>query len=666
MANHLDDLAAHLASNYLAISVKESDASGFLKNPQTAPNPNPARVVLVLGAGASAAAAGLPLGEQAADELERRLSQVSPRLIKQEIERLSIEYRLKPGDFETRLLAMSYFDSAGLMGGLFDIFNRRHYPSVVYETISHLLKHRFIDAVINFNFDELLDQALDDEIGPGNYYRIVTDGDCTDRIEEMMDRQRFHLPLYIKPHGTASHKTSMRFTRGAYFLLPTDIRRLIEKLFNELPTCLVAIGYKMESFEFNDLIEKNMARGSKIYSINTHPLSELPKRMMSYYADRHIGIKKNNLGATLDRLWRTCSGRFVKSNCPRGITRHNLIGKVFGRTIKWNMPERENTTQTKAYLLSRTYVELALAVAKAKGIVTLRDLALGRAGAYFKHYRQISRDREASLLDFCEKLGLKPIGYSGEALRLNLGQSAHCSPYTLIIPSGEFKSIQEKLFKKTHELVSPAFQGPLEDVKEQFLTALSHMYKGHEVEISIRAEADVELFRAPELLKTRASLDHRTRQLLQDQKWDFVLSVAETGQWLLDKEIRNLIGRKGLAIIVADETYAGDIKTKYTNHHVQVQVMPWWLHNQHMTLMLRNGEVGKGIVFPRRLRSSRIIPIELGREDCRFLYDVFIAYWLKAEHYRANGTTATVSTVDIDDHKRRIIDSLYDKHRLDD
>ena len=52
-----------------------------------------------------------------------------------------------------------------MLSVLCDKCDVRYYPGLAYEILAHLMKHGFIDAIINFNFDEVLDQAIEDELG---------------------------------------------------------------------------------------------------------------------------------------------------------------------------------------------------------------------------------------------------------------------------------------------------------------------------------------------------------------------------------------------------------------------------------------------------------------------------------------------------------------------
>jgi len=197
----------------------------------------PPNIIVVVGAGASNAACGLPTGNEAAQRLRDEISGSAlfggATLVNDEIDKLTLQFNLDEPDFETILLALSRFNTPYLLQRLRSIFGRRHHPWFGYEMLAHCLKHRFIDAIINFHFDELLDQAITDELDDGAYNKIILDGDCPATPDEWFNnaKGKFRLPLYIKPHGSASEPSSLRFTRDSYTALPNGFNVILRTLF---------------------------------------------------------------------------------------------------------------------------------------------------------------------------------------------------------------------------------------------------------------------------------------------------------------------------------------------------------------------------------------------------------------------------------------------------
>ncbi|MEM9547638.1 MAG: SIR2 family protein [Bacteroidota bacterium] len=289
MAKKINALAKDLAHNQTIMSLltkgnpEESQLEEILKD-IISPKALPSRNIFVLGAGCSKSAYPdlLPLGDEASQMLENHFKKDTwPKSFLKKSKKIATKFNLPDleikKDFETRLLQLSYFlENSVLRQALSYMFEYRTFPNLFYETIAHLLKNRFIEAVINFNFDELLDQAIDEEVGLGQLHKILSDGDCIP-YEKMLTNSKLKVPIYIKPHGTISHKSSLRFTKEQYIDIPDEIEVLMEELLSGLPDDedvaitnqehiaiqhhfgdlnLIVAGFNMESIEFNSLVKR--------------------------------------------------------------------------------------------------------------------------------------------------------------------------------------------------------------------------------------------------------------------------------------------------------------------------------------------------------------------------------------------------------------------------
>ncbi|MDO5970311.1 SIR2 family protein [Flavivirga aquimarina] len=174
-------------------------------------------------------------------------------------------------EFETALNLLSrIFNLSTIRKLVQDIYKFESGITLFYQIVAHLFKNRFIDVIINFNFDELLDEAIDDEIGANGYDRIISDGDVND-FKTLAKEGKLRRPLYIKPHGTASYRSSMRFTKDHYYEIPIDIKTLLSKVFqnvHEKPSKivnLIIVGFNMDSFEFNEILKTRLPKYSKLF-----------------------------------------------------------------------------------------------------------------------------------------------------------------------------------------------------------------------------------------------------------------------------------------------------------------------------------------------------------------------------------------------------------------
>lgn len=663
------DLPLHMAQNHVYLSVQKEDYSyasrSFLN---IAPPVIPPKVVAVVGAGASNDACDLPTGEAAAKILIdafKSKARVSGRLIDEEIHRITVEYRLESGDFEAVLLALSKFDQTTVLNELNSIYSRRHYPSLAYEVLAHWLKHRFIDAIVNFNFDELLDQAVDDELGSKGYYRVISDGDCPETLDHWLDKSgRFRFPLYIKPHGTASHKSTMRFTRSSYSLLPPDLARLLMHLFSG-PVDVVVMGHAMQSVEFNDILKRSGGRELRFHALG-HQKPELrvpdaPKWDVDFFDIRPMG----GLGICIDKITSSTEALFDKAFKPRSIHRHRLIADLFQRKVNLNEEPGERERQREIYLRDRIYLEIALAISKAKGFVSLEHIARGRAGHYFRLLRRYvpGAGLRDSMLSMCSNLTLQPFGYSRETLCLpvsmsNSGRDRLRHP---ILPRNEFEEAAKLLAHTTQDYLSNERQGKCS--RERLHTAFMEMYDGEEIEISNDTGAATNnIFSNPNTMATLTSLHAQTGKMLSSA-WDCLLCIAESGKWLLRNEwVDEIQKRKAyIAIIVADKTHCKNIQECFGSELAnRIRWLPWWLHNRHVTVVLKQKKAVQAIFFDRRLRTSHIAPLWLHGPDAEIALEVFAAYWIKAHQYEQFGKEIEIRPEQVRQESERLISDLYE------
>ncbi|MBL8693754.1 MAG: SIR2 family protein [Planctomycetes bacterium] len=615
---------------------------------------NTQRVIIVTGAGASHAAAGLPLGREAADllcssQFGKENWKLETHEFSAELERLAIQFGLDREEFETRLLALRKFGEQRLLSDLTRIYGRRDHPSFVYDLIAHLLKHRFCDAVINFNFDELLDQAIDDELGEENYLRVVSDGDVPNDLQDAWSRPRYSgRPLYIKPHGTASHPQTLRFTRESYYLLPHALARMLQGLFQAAPVLLVPIGFRMQSSEFSSILRK-LHRDSRITYINT-ALPESPKDQPSVPRELIRVTRRSTLESVLGQLWKAVTKCFRDTLCPRGVERHRFVSALLGSSITSPLDEGEGLD---SYLGDRVVVEVGLAIAKAKGFINIAQLTNGRAGYYFSRLQEVDPRAPRDLSNYCDILGLveEPKSYGRQAYRI-LDHIDTSSRTTLITSRSRFMRQLGGFMAKMKAALSPQSSLHWDRLARLPRKTLMAMYDGDEVETEHPRKGRFSRpFGLTSYLPTLTAFKLRTLSILQSRGWNRLLVVAESGQWLLEDRISHAISlkpRKHLHLIVADPIYANELTRRYEDHSIEINVMPWWLHNQHFTLVLSGADLLDGLYYERRLRALSISVFDVhASPQSRSLLETFAAYRIISQRFEKNSTIFTVSASDV-------------------
>jgi hypothetical protein len=633
------ELAHYFIKNHLRMSLEPSEWHKIVHE-EVITDRVERRVIVIIGAGASNDV-GLPLAGEAREKL-RKDSRMPAEALEEELNRLSQTYNLERDAFETCLRALStnVYEAQKLRNSLQEIYNKKFMPILGYEVLAHMFKHRFIDAIINFNFDELLDQSIADELDQGEYHYILSDGDCPDENKLREDPE---LPFYIKPHGTSSHKSTLRFTREDYYGVPLDIQRVLKYLLTEKQVVLLVIGFGMQSLEFTRILE-DRKEGSKLFYINLKKPDTSPKLSKLFPNSKLLKInpdKNRTFSAVIQETWDIISNSFQKKYRPRHIGRHTLVSNIFS-TKKIGEQNVEN------YLRGRTVIELCLSIAKGKGLVTISRLAEDRSGKYFDHYKYHNPD--ANFYEMCKKIGLKDIGYSREAMSLNnenkdeamkKGEEKRISN---ILNMADFTKQINFLFSRVQDNLDPEIRHQL--TKADFRETLINLYKGQEVELRYPPSSPyTRIFRFPKPIPTNTTFKFYTEKLFK-QEWEYLLLVAETGEWLTETHIVNLIKKKHeknqnvkMFLIVADLSRSEELYEKYGKKIIaSIKKLPWWEHNRHMTILVdKNHTPFSSIYFSRRLRAANIIPVFLDNvDDSLIALESFNAYWLKESFFKSD------------------------------
>lgn len=648
MNSDLLQLADRLIARHLRVSIPDIDTRRQLQHNRTS-EPlflrQRGRCVAVVGAGGSAPL--LDRGLELADELDNEFSSKSEVKSREaEMFRLQRVYGLDPKDFETRIAALSR--TPEITEHVRNAVSRRYalrHPTILgYELLAHLLKHRFLDAIISFNFDELLDQSLDDELGPKAYHRLVSDRDCLSVITD--PDSSAYLPLYIKLHGTASEPDSLRLTREAYYKLSQKLMEVVEKLLESEMTVIMNVGSAMTGFDLHRLLR--IPQQLEVYDLSYKPLSAKVQREItnerrkpmrdSFYADEDrddplfflpvtllaAGTEKPKCDGWLQRLIRVIAHRSGKHADPKSLAdlvvfrstdRHEAVADVLGPAAtlnRWIKNPKSEHDEYVEYLRKRTIVELALSGAKARGLAQLSWLALDRCGKYFELYRR-EGDRAPGLETWNtlrRASGLKENKALPDVVE---SDKKLCLPAARPTLQDGTWSLREFVPNLQAEHVISQIGAKDPSVERRLSRTLRRLQDGSEVEIDstddqICAKAFDNAFPLP----TVTSLSVYTRSLFDGlQPEDEIYIICETGEWLLEKKMINLLSKqKHIEVITAFELKWTQLKRKYGDR-LKLHAIEPWRHNRHMTITCRGSFPQRAVYFARRLRTPMITPVYL-------------------------------------------------------
>lgn len=530
-------------------------------------------------------------------------------------------------DFETSLNLLSKlvpFDT--VRNAIHTLYHHQYGPIPFYEIVAHMFKHRFIDAIINFNFDEFLNQAIEEELGRDGYDFIISDGDCR-LLTDLSQGGRLRQPLYIKPHGTASHKSSLRFTKDQYYELPSDMRKLIEDLIEgedggvKKRINLITVGFEMNSLEFNEILRQKLPVKSNVFSFYYHDdssensdfhlnnvlgsrndilenifsgSSNQPDSILigheffksgevSIDDGRHIKLEENftSLGNCFGFLFDEIVNNFNSPYKPKGLTRHWLIIKLFGNKRFWrylNLPDNQdgypnNYFETTDYFRDRLLVEILISTALNKGRIDPPLAMSGRIGLYYSLYYKKTADKKQKptpISEFINNLkfedqnnGLEPLGIN--PLRIN----------KVFIERKELTNEVENIVKYACSETSP-FSEPFKGYLRTFDTGkLSSLLKKdaldilHSTRINIKSGFRNSIhhvfqhYEPTNLLNTGLSIDLHYYEGLVSKKANNLWIIGEYGIQL-SKFLDHIVAKKlEVRLILADrKDFIKDINEK--------------------------------------------------------------------------------------------------------
>jgi hypothetical protein len=603
------------------------------------------------------------------------------------------------------LLALSKYFPKDIYEKLANYYGYRYYPDGFYEVLAHLFKNRFIDAIINFNFDELLDQAIEDEIGSSSYRKVLFDGDLPDFNNEVIKDDHFQRPFYVKPHGTFSHKTSMRFTRRDYFNIPSDIDNFLGKLLSgqlnakkRIKVNLLVFGFNMESFEFINLLKTNLPRDSTVYIFDKPHKGIYSKEIGK---SRDIKVKTiyipwdkgdYSIDKVLIRLHGEIRNKFKEGYKPVSINRELCISTLF----KYKKAEKRKLEEDTAYFKDRVYIELAMQIAKSKGFISLQQLTNDRTGKYYNLYKKYFgklgkehlKEKSLPLYKFCENLGLVKYAYSREFYRLP--ENGALRDNRVIVSESDFNIFLENL---TPNLIKAGITNELRQrIQSENKLVDSSSNKNYSLKASLNELFKLEdseycqrdkdlhdnIFKDPIEINTKLAFNYETIKMFKNpliNTWDYFLSVAETGEWLWKKTEISMEGKK-IRLIVADKAFEtkliekfalGIVEAEIKNDVIKIEHLNWWLHNQHMSIFIKKGtshrkrfSIAKVIYFTRKSRSNLITPVILLDDDDKNLaLEIFIAYYIKAQKEKDVLESEQVNSNSVEKNLNLYFDELF-------
>lgn len=614
-------------------------------------------VVPIIGAGASDSA-GLPMFEALKRDVyadiqsSRGFAQVADDEARSLFPKVGSDGALALLPFECMaVLSRFAFGRDSISRVLGSRLQRATCRPLVYELLAHLTKHGFVDHFLSLNFDELLDEALEDEIPE----RLVLVASPDEVPGPRSATERPSTCYLMKPFGSLS--------KDNFKLEPKEVSSygeesvwhfMMQRVFggnnNGLTTILIVVGYAALEPAFEQLVEeltKDPRRTLKVFVVD--PAPSPPEVLTRLSKPKNFSVKHIQLPADLafELLLQTLKLKYV-NRTPLGawipVARHQIISAL----------PYEYTTFQK-----RFQIEIILQAVKSRGFFTIEGLAkIGRIRKYSQGaFGVLQQMRVEEILE--DKV---PASSTGNFLRQNYALKLDHGPLAAKVLHAASMNPEQLV---ASWLVSPAGDG---FVVEKTQTTYGDLFEQRFKEIASSPEIEVSsdanpstlwLFQNPIRLKSVADLTEATARLfervLREAKGTIRLhGVWTTGEWLFHDEGwawrsfgTNFIDRlrKGtmdLSVVLSknplgqtDRLDRGEkvlqrLAEFKDRNNCTIHQLDWYRHNRVVTYLEWEGPRDKtersGIYMRRRLATPLVEPVKVDGDDCRVLLDVFERY----------------------------------------
>lgn len=529
-------------------------------------------------------------------------------------------------------------------------------PILCYELLSHLLKHAFVDHVITFNFDEGIDQALENELGRDGFVRIISEHDP--RLAVSTKR-----PRLIKIHGTVSSPETMRFTYRDIGALTPGMARNLGRTFgfaDSTPTPgveIVSFGYSWQDPSFANWVVSNQHAIHNVTVVRRSPrpvdlLRELHGGKLRVISTQQLS-GKGPAPLTVDHfLWALVAETLATlgSTVPAlPVGRHLILGN-----LQSDVGSAATGTQARDILKGRAAVEILLGLAKAKGMMSVLGTTYSpRIQTYIERFRKEAGIAGATRI--IEDLDL------GDIIERSTVPEARDTYFAQADTVDEFvRKLAESIVVKSgcsrEPVMVPSYRRrrvscdsmPVEEfARKQILDMLE------QPEVEIASDSNPQLawvFAKPTVTSTFCQFGRRIREVLEED-WTDLLTITESIGWLGYKWLAKGLNspkshkqqRRIFAITCSGEGLAQWAFRSELEEMAQARIstanmpsvlkfeIPWWRHNRHLILAVKSTKRGvgllKGVYFLRPYRKAAVAPVFVQRpRDTAKLLASFLIY----------------------------------------
>ena len=615
-------------------------------------------IVTFVGAGASASA-GLPESRDLKNTIFERLVKDSGKSVYREVLNIEARDRFKGcnGLLELSLIEFASIVSLTKHGRdttqkeVRETLQGTGCRPLVYELLAHLAKHKFLESFVSLNYDNLLDDALSDEIA--DQLRCITNPADVPGPEFKRPQDSGTVFLF-KPFGSISN--------DKYLLTPEDTVRygpepvwdfIVKHAFESVKkkVYILLVGYRAKEKAFDTLmheLENLQGKEVQIFVVDPGELSDQLKRHKLV----HIQLPADLAFDLLLQFMRV-KYRSRPNNVWIPVARHKVVSYCLDK----------DSAQQQDVRLS---VELLLQAVKSRGFFSIG------AVAEIDRLKKYSHEASKVLEDLCRDKILEAHPWSGDE-RKKLKYLKQ--DYQLMVDNQEVADYILKITKRDSRdtinewVVEDANKVKMTTMrsKDFLVSRLDEIAAAPEIEVvnnvspvtdwvfDRRVEAPSPLNSVDDLAKRTSTLFKKAFREATGQI--HLYGIWNTGEWIfhstgwayeVGKEVEKRLSEGSLMmhLVLANipATYgtraerANEVGARLSVHKAkgrcELFYLDWWRLNRSLTLLCwpKSTDMQQGgIYMQRRFATPIVAPVEVVQENhCKVLRDLFTHYKLKA------------------------------------
>jgi hypothetical protein len=438
-----------------------------------------------------------------------------------------------------------------------------YFPAFTHEYCAHLVSGGFLKYFVSFNFDEILENALEEELGRATFQVIASESEFNrlkDKKREEWDGEfRQHPRCYVlKPHGTISRQKSLRHRSEDVRRFGADKEPVLQELLRGSLLLLLGFGHYNEDGWL--LFAETYSRGvtGDIVVVDTAP--ERIRNRIKSTGITQVCFYEQTTDKFFEDLARKLHGSQELQKHQRPTRHHvrSLFFGLFSRRLTRMAEEDQHREQVdglrkigKRWFHERIYeLELLIYLFKTRGLFV--DLATAHCHRVKEALDQclpsnVEDPQDLRVWSVLKKVLSENVAYSSIRDRFDLNALNTHWCFLLMPPNCEFgpQSGDAELVAKGcatafanwilaqlptgsfhHDRLGGDFRRKLAEHLEELCLSFDVDVSGEDRSIGLR-------FEAPTIIRHREQFAEHTTRLLTSNGWNCLRVAAVAAEWLV-------------------------------------------------------------------------------------------------------------------------------------